>query len=61
MMPIQKIKENLKKNSETNIKKIKDMLAEYEKDQSLDSKLERLRLKTKKFIEDNIIISCLFH
>lgn len=54
-------KDNLKKNSETNIKKIKDMLAEYEKDQSLDSKLERLRLKTKKFIEDNIIISCLFH
>lgn len=52
-------KENLKKNSEANIKKIKDMLEEYEKDESLTSRLETLRLKTKKFIEDNIIISCL--
>lgn len=52
-------KENLKKNSEANIKKIKDMLDEYEKDESLTSRLETLRLKTKKFIEDNIIISCL--
>lgn len=51
-------RENLKKNSEANIKKIKDMLEEYEKDQS-SSRLETLRLKTKKFIEDNIIISCL--
>lgn len=54
-------RENLKKNSEANIKKIKDMLEEYEKDQSLDSRLERLRLKTKEFIEDNIIISCLLY
>ena len=53
-------KANLKKNSEANIKKIKDMLAEYAKDES-SSRLETLRLKTKKFIEDNIIISCLFH
>ena len=53
-------KGNLKKNSEANIKKIKDMLKEYEKDQS-SSRLETLKLKTKKFIEDNIIISCLIH
>ena len=52
-------RENLKKNSEENIKKIKGMLEEYEKDESLTSRLETLRLKTKKFIEDNIIISCL--
>lgn len=52
-------RENLKKNSEANIKKIKDMLEKYEEDESLTSRLETLRLKTKKFIEDNIIISCL--
>lgn len=52
-------RENLKKNSEANIKKIKNMLKKYEKDKNLASRLETLRLKTKKFIEDNIIISCL--
>lgn len=53
-------RENLKKNSEANIKKIKDILEEYAKDQS-SSRVETLRLKTKKFIENNIIISCLLY
>lgn len=54
-------KENLKKNSEANINKIEEMFKEYAKDEDLGSRLETLRLKTKEFIEDNIIISCLLY
>ena len=52
-------KPDLSKYNELNIEKIKRMLSEYETSNNPD-RLEKLKEKTQKFIEENIIVSCFF-
>lgn len=52
-------KPSLSKYNELNIEKIKQMLSEYETSNDPD-RLEKLKEKTQKFIEENIIVSCFF-